>query len=79
MKWSEFVTVTVEREKILTPERIMNFFNLFDKERKNEITSLDLIKVFDRKSKISTSKWDEIVSEAVNNEERNINLDDIWR
>ena len=77
IKYSEFVTYTVDKEKVLNAKRIKDFFRLFDRKGKKKITAIDIVKVFDKKVNIKSHKWDSYISEAVNGEDRKyINLKD---
>lgn len=63
----EFVTAVINRDTLLTEERLEKAFKLFDKDSSGKISIAELKEIFGAKSKLTDQDWKTLIKDADEN------------
>mgnify|MGYP000691598503 CR=1 FL=1 len=65
--YTEFVAAAMDKEKVLTKQRIQNCFQLFDKDKSGQISKDELKNMLGGADNISDEVWAELIKEVDGN------------
>jgi len=57
--YTEFVAAAIDREKLLSKQRMMQCFQLFDKDKSGSISKQELKAMFGGNNKVDENVWSE--------------------
>ena len=71
--YTEFILASMNKEKMLTTERLEATFNLFDKDGSGKITAKELKEILEIHD-VEDSSWDNLIAEVDSNGDGGVDL-----
>ena len=71
--YTEFILASMNKEKMLTTERLEVTFNLFDKDGSGKITAKELKEILEIHD-VEDSSWDNLIAEVDSNGDGGVDL-----
>lgn len=65
--YSEWISATINKKKILSEKNLQNAFNAFDENGDGQISIAEIKQLLGKGKKINDKVWDEIIAEADEN------------
>ena len=67
LTYEKFITASIDRNKLISENKLRQAFNVFDKEKKGEISAKELKEVLDNDKNHHESLWTNIIKEIDSN------------
>ena len=76
--YSEFISASISRDKILSKEKMKKVFNMFDKDGSGAL-SIDELKAHFSMGEDSAEEWDKIISDVDENNDGEISYEEFLK
>ena len=74
--YSEFVAAAIDRKKFLTDKKMLNCFNLFDKDNNGTISMAEFKMVFNQTGKEDGDVWEELMAQIDKNGDKEVDFNE---
>ena len=76
IEYSEWIVATIDLKKLLTPEKLHDAFNLFDKDNSGSISAQEVKDVLCSGQEVDDDVWDKIIAQNDTDGDHEISLEE---